>query len=39
MWGVLRYVPEPDAEEPDAEEPDAEEPGGVEPPPASRNGI
>ncbi|MFJ8149160.1 CobW family GTP-binding protein [Streptomyces sp. NPDC096048] len=31
MWGVLRYVPDPDGEEPEAEAADAEEPGAEEP--------
>ncbi|MFF8640521.1 CobW family GTP-binding protein [Streptomyces sp. NPDC015345] len=31
MWGVLRYVQEPDADEPDADEPDGDEPDTGEP--------
>ncbi|MFJ8193014.1 CobW family GTP-binding protein [Streptomyces sp. NPDC096094] len=38
MWGVLRYVPDPDGEEPEAGAADAEEPGGEEPPPGSQEG-
>ena len=35
MWGVLRYVRDPDGEEPDAADPGAEAPAAGEPPSAS----